>query len=161
MLILEWFYPSTKIFCIIYIWMKSTAKIPSNIHTLSVLWKKKKKKRTNERMNKTKTKKTPNYFHQTFGCYIYVHSPGTIKSIFHLWSFGVHEIGLSFYCFELSSIVRNFLASINVLSVTMSVEWRAYNQSITDNLEDDKEEEYMMNQSGFNNLIDYSSEEHV
>ena len=112
-------------------------------------------------MNKTKTKKTPNYFHQTFGCYIYVHSPGTIKSIFHLWSFGVHEIGLSFYCFELSSIVRNFLASINVLSVTMSVEWRAYNQSITDNLEDDKEEEYMMNQSGFNNLIDYSSEEHV
>lgn len=43
----------------------------------------------------------------------------------------------------------------------MSVEWRAYNQSITDNLEDDKEEEYMMNQSGFNNLIDYSSEEHV
>lgn len=43
----------------------------------------------------------------------------------------------------------------------MSKEWRAYNQSITDNLEDEKEEEYTMNQIGFNDLVNYSGEEHV
>ena len=33
----------------------------------------------------------------------------------------------------------------------MSDQWRAYNQNIRDNLEDDEEEEYMMNQIVYQN----------
>lgn len=43
----------------------------------------------------------------------------------------------------------------------MSKQWRVYNQSIHDNLVDDDEEEYMMNQIMFNNTVDSSNDELV
>jgi hypothetical protein len=43
----------------------------------------------------------------------------------------------------------------------MSEQWRAYNQSIRDNLEDDEEEEYMMNQLVYMNHLDSSDDELV
>ena len=43
----------------------------------------------------------------------------------------------------------------------MSKQWRAYNQSIRDNLEDDEEEEYMMNQLVYMNQLDSSDDEPV
>ena len=45
--------------------------------------------------------------------------------------------------------------------VIKSEQWRAYNQSIRDNLQDDDEEEYMMNQLVCMNHIDSSDDEHV
>ena len=43
----------------------------------------------------------------------------------------------------------------------MSEQWRAYNQSIRDNLEVDEEEEYMMNQLMYMNHLDSSDDELV
>ena len=43
----------------------------------------------------------------------------------------------------------------------MSKQWRVYSQSIRDNLEDDEEEEYMMNQLVNTNHIDSLDDEHV
>ena len=55
----------------------------------------------------------------------------------------------SFECFFLVQIVR------------MSEQWRAYNQSIRDNLEDEEEEEYMMNQVVYMNQLESSDNELV
>lgn len=43
----------------------------------------------------------------------------------------------------------------------MSKQWRVYNQSKHDNLVDDDDEEYMMNQIVFNNTVDSSNDELV
>ena len=43
----------------------------------------------------------------------------------------------------------------------MFEQWRAYNQSIRDNLEDDEEDEYMMNQLVYMNQLDSSDDEPV
>ena len=43
----------------------------------------------------------------------------------------------------------------------MSDQWRTYNQNIRDNLEDDKEEEYIMNQIMYQNQLDSSDDEPV
>ena len=43
----------------------------------------------------------------------------------------------------------------------MSKQWRVYSQSIRDNLKDDEEEEYMMNQLVNTNHIDSLDDEHV
>ena len=43
----------------------------------------------------------------------------------------------------------------------MSDQWRAYNHNIRENLEDDEEEEYMMNQIVYQNQLDSSDDEHV
>ena len=43
----------------------------------------------------------------------------------------------------------------------MSDQWRAYNQNIRENLEDDEEEEYMMNQIVYQNQLDSSDDEPV
>ena len=43
----------------------------------------------------------------------------------------------------------------------MFQQWRANNQTIRDNLEDDDEEEYMMNQLVYKNHIDSFDDEHI
>ena len=55
----------------------------------------------------------------------------------------------------------NFVVWAYVQFVRMSKQWRAYNQSIRDNLEDDEEEEYMMNQLVYMNQLDSSDDEPV
>ena len=55
----------------------------------------------------------------------------------------------------------NFVDKIFVQVVIMSQQWRTNNQTIRDNLEDDDEEKYMMNQLVYMNHIDSFDDEHI
>ena len=55
----------------------------------------------------------------------------------------------------------NFVVWAILQLVRMSEQWRVYNQSIRDNLEDDEEEEYMMNQLVYMNQLDSLDDEPV
>ena len=50
------------------------------------------------------------------------------------------------FCVFFSSLCLNFVVMTIVQFVKMFEQWRAYNHSIKNNLEDDEEEKYMINQ---------------